>query len=104
MIERLGLVEVWRLEREILAQAHVPVTVIAEKKDGKDRRHWYAAPGPVSDLRALWAANVPADRIGPLLRGPVEVRERELAVAALRGPPASVEFPPLWHATTQRSP
>lgn len=91
LIDRLGLVEVWWREAHVLSAAHVPVTVIRDRrgKDWKnkklDKRRWYAAPEPVAALRALMEGGMDGKRISRLLRGPKEELEREIALVALGG-------------------
>jgi hypothetical protein len=86
MIARLGFVEVWFREKNVLTDGHVSVVVIREQKGGRDRRRWYAPPGPVDAMRLLEASGLSAKRVVQLLRGPKDELERELVVAGLRGP------------------
>jgi hypothetical protein len=102
LIERLGLVEVWWREANVLSVAHVPVTIIRDRrgKDWKnkklDKRRWYAAPEPVAALRALMEGGLEERRISRLLRGPKDELEREVALVALGGRRQNTaEFPPL---------
>ncbi len=85
MIARLGLIEVWWREREVLRDGHVPVVVIRDQSGHKDRRHWFASPEPVDAVRALIQAGIEDKRLARLLRGPKEELERSLALAALAG-------------------
>jgi hypothetical protein len=90
MIERLGLVEVYWREQQLLTTAQVPVTVIRDQRGKQamgrqaDRRRWYAAAEPVRAMRAL--DHMPPVRVAALLRGPKDELERELVVAALARP------------------
>lgn len=93
LINRLGLVEVWWREANVLSKAGIAVTVIRDQrgKDWKnkklDKRRWYAAPDPVASMRALKEGGLDDKRISRLLRGPKEEMEREIALAALSGRP-----------------
>lgn len=90
LINRLGFVEVWFREKQILIAAHKPVTVIrdqrSKERNGRaDKRRWYAAPDSVAEMRALLETGFDDARIARLMRGPKEELERELALAALSG-------------------
>jgi hypothetical protein len=87
MIARLGLVEVWWREGDILSAGCIPVVVIWEELAGtkKSKRRRYSEPGPVEVVRTLSSVGLDPKRISSLLRGPKDELERELAVVALAG-------------------
>ena len=102
MIDRLGLVEVWWREGNILKSGNVSVLVIRDQKKGKDTRRWYAPPESVEALRKLGDARFTDKAISRLLRGPKDELERELALLALRGDrhQEDVEIPSLFGAVS----
>ena len=91
LINRLGLVEVWWREANVLSKAGIAVTVIRDQrgKDWKnkklDKRRWYAPPDRVEAMRTLMQGGLDDKRISRLLRGPSDELDREVAIIGLAG-------------------